>query len=137
MYNLERFINAQKSVHSSVVRELKNGQKESHWMWYIFPQYVGLGHSPTSYEYAIKSRDEAVAYLENDYLRENLYELCGILLTLDKSAYDIFGDPDCYKLKSSMTLFDLVKPNDIFAEVLEKFYGGQGCQRTLKLMNSK
>lgn len=137
MYNHERFIDKQKATHSIVVKELSNGYKQSHWMWYTFPQLVGLGHSPMSYEYSIKSLDEVKAYLEDDYLRDNLYELCNILLTLEKSAYDIFGSPDHLKLKSCMTLFDIVCPNDIFEKVLDKFFFGNRCRKTIRLLNEK
>jgi hypothetical protein len=86
-----------------------------------------------SYEYSIKSLEEAEAYLENDYLRDNLYELCNILLTLEKDdAYEIFGSPDHMKLKSSMTLFDFVMPSDIFERVLEKFFHGERCLGNLQ-----
>ncbi len=135
MYNLERFVEQQELSHKIVVEELRNGYKQSHWMWYTFPQLVGLGHSPMSYEYSIKSLEEAEAYLENDYLQDNLYELCNILLTLDKDAYDIFGSPDYMKLKSSMTLFDFVLPSDIFERVLEKFFHGERCRKTIRLLN--
>lgn len=135
MYNLERFVEQQELSHKIVVEELRNGYKQSHWMWYTFPQIVGLGHSPMSYEYSIKSLEEAEAYLENDYLHDNLYELCNILLTLDKDAYDIFGSPDYMKLKSSMTLFDFVLPSDIFERVLEKFFHGERCKKTIRLLN--
>lgn len=120
-----------------MVEELSNGFKQSHWMWYTFPQFVGLGHSPMSYEYSIKSLDEAMAYLENSYLHDNLHELCNILLSLEKSAYDIFGSPDHMKLKSCMTLFDIVCPNDIFEKVLEKFFFGKRCEKTIRLVNEK
>lgn len=138
MYNLERFVEKQEISHKTVVEELSNGYKQSHWMWYTFPQLVGLGHSPMSYEYSIKSLEEAEAYLENDYLRDNLYELCNILLTLEKDdAYEIFGSPDHMKLKSSMTLFDFVMPSDVFERVLEKFFRGERCRRTMKRLNTE
>lgn len=137
MYNLERFIDKQKATHSIVVKELSNGYKQSHWMWYTFPQFVGLGYSPMSYEYSIKSLEEAYAYLEDSYLRNNLHELCSILLTLEKSAYDVFGSPDHHKLKSCMTLFDIVCHNDIFEKVLDKFFFGKRCEKTIRLLNEK
>ena len=135
MYNLERFVEAQKSTHLQAVAELSAGHKHSHWMWYTFPQFVGLGKSSTSYEYAIKSLDEARAYLEVEILHNNIYELCKILLASDKKAFDIFGSPDYLKLKSCMTLFDMVCPGDIFEKVLDKFYKGGRCKKTIRLIN--
>lgn len=137
MFKLERFIVKQEESHDLVVDELSNGRKQSHWMWYTFPQYVGLGYSSIAYEYSIKSLNEAKAYLENSYLRKNIYELCTILLSLDKTAYDIFGSPDYLKLKSCMTLFDLVCQDDIFKRVLDKFYDGKYCDKTVKYVNKK
>ena len=131
MYDLDRFIIKQREMHSIVVDELSAGHKRSHWMWYTFPQYVGVGESSMSYKYAIKSLEEARAYLENEFLKSNIYELCNILLLSNKKAYDIFGSPDYKKLKSCMTLFDLVCPNDIFKAVLDKFYDGKYCSKTL------
>ena len=136
MYDLERFEREQKETHATVVAELKNGRKRSCWMWYTFPQIVGLGDSYMSRKYAIKSLEEAKAYLDNRLLRDNLYELCNVLLISDKDAYSIFGRPDCYKLKSSMTLFDMVSPDDVFERVLEKFYHGERCEET-KVIISK
>ena len=104
-------------------------------MWYTFPQLVGLGHSSMSQKYSIKSITEANYYLADSYLRNNLHELCNILLTSEKSAYVIFGNLDQYKLKSCMTLFDIVCPNDMFEKVLDKFFSGKRCGKTIRLLN--
>lgn len=128
---LDRFKIIQIISHPFVVKELSAELKTGHWMWYTFPQIVGLGHSDNAMYYGIKSFDEACQYLADDYLKENLYELCEILLNANKTACEIFGTVDALKLKSCMTLFDYVKPDDIFEKVLVKFYGGDRCQLTL------
>ena len=135
--SLERFVRAQELAYPIALQDIKKGKKRSHWMWYIFPQLRGLGMSSMAHKYGIVDLDEAKAYLEHPVLSARLYELCGELLKhKDKSAYDIFGDIDAMKLKSSMTLFALTsKEHTIFDEVLEFFFNGDRDAITLKLIN--
>ena len=135
--SLERFVKAQELAYPIALQDIKKGKKRSHWMWYIFPQLRGLGTSTMAHKYGIVDLDEAKAYLEHPVLSARLYELCGELLKhKDKSAYDIFGDIDAMKLKSSMTLFALTsKEHTIFDEVLEFFFDGERDAITLKLIN--
>jgi len=136
-YNLIRFIEAQESDYKIALSEIKNGRKQSHWMWYIFPQLKGLGQSYNSDFYGINNLSETEAYLANPILGERLIEISGALLDLESNnALDIMGTPDHYKLKSSMTLFSSVpNSNAIFTKVLEKFFQGRMSRRTLKLLN--
>lgn len=135
-FDLNRFITAQDRLGSydKALEEVRKGRKTSHWIWYIFPQIAGLGHSSTSMHFGIKSLSEAKAYLENDILRTRLYEITSALLELNDSAQNIFGELDAMKVRSCMTLFDLVSPNDVFAKVLVKFYNGRKCNRTLSMV---
>ena len=135
--SLERFVKAQELAYPIALQDIKKGKKRSHWMWYIFPQLRGLGMSSMAHKYGIVDLDEAKAYLAHPVLSGRLYELCGELLKhKDKSAYDIFGDIDAMKLKSSMTLFALTsKEHTIFDEVLEFFFDGERDAITLKLIN--
>ena len=131
-YDLERFLEAQKLDYMSALNEIKDGEKRSHWIWYIFPQIKGLGHSYNSEFYGISSKEEAKAYLEHPVLGARLREITQALLDCGQpSADDIFGFPDVLKVRSCMTLFDLVSPNDIFNDVLYKYYEGQRCEKTL------
>jgi len=132
-YNLERFTQAQNSVYEEVLSELKNGAKVSHWMWFIFPQIKGLGRSPTAIEFAISSREEAIAYLHHPLLGPRLKECTRLVLsTKGRSIEQIFGSPDDLKFRSSMTLFAQVSPDDdIFIQVLQKYFKGECDQFTL------
>jgi uncharacterized protein (DUF1810 family) len=134
---LERFVKAQTNTYEVAMNEIKNGKKRTHWMWYIFPQLRGLGRSSMAHIYGISGLEEAVAYLEHPWLSGRLYELCVALLHhKDKSAYDIFGDIDAMKLKSSMTLFALTSEDyTIFDEVLDAFFEGHMDETTVKLIN--
>ena len=116
--------------------EIRNGHKVSHWMWYIFPQIYGLGRSSTSQFYAIRDLEEARAYLQDKYLRNNLETICKALLELKTNdALTIFGKPDNMKLKSSMTLFAYISDEtSIFHKVLEKYFDGNMDQRTIKIL---
>ena len=135
--SLDRFLEAQDRMYLVALRELKNGKKRSHWMWYMFPQLRGLGTSFMANMYGISGLAEAKAYLAHPVLSERLYELCGELLKhKDKTALEIFGDIDEMKLKSSMTLFALTSEDyTIFDEVLENFFGGEMDEVTVKLIN--
>jgi uncharacterized protein (DUF1810 family) len=122
--DLERFVTAQEPVYDGVVAELRRGRKSSHWMWFIFPQLAGLGRSEMSRLYAIRSLDEARAYLAHPVLGARLRECCDLVLAEDAgSAEAIFGPVDATKLRSSMTLFHRAAPADpIFRDVLERYF---------------
>ena len=118
--------------YNTALEEIKTGLKTSHWMWYIFPQLKGLGKSPTSQFYGISNLEEAKAYLDDEILGPRLKEITSALLNHSNKAIEsILGNIDSMKLKSSMTLFDLVSPNDVYQEVLETFFDGRRCKRTL------
>ena len=134
-FGLQRFVDAQAPVYVEVQGELRRGKKQSHWMWYVFPQLAGLGTSPTSQYYAIKSLDEAKAYLAHPELGPRLDECTRLVLAVkDKTAHEIFGSPDDLKFQSCMTLFDAVAPSGPFIQALEQFYNSDLDQRTLKLI---
>lgn len=123
--DLQRFVDAQARVIDRVRAELKAGTKQSHWMWFVFPQIKGLGHSETARRYAIGSLEEAKAYLAHPVLGPRLRELTRLVIaTKGKSLADIFGTPDDLKFRSSMTLFAHATSEPIFREALEKFCGG-------------
>ncbi len=135
-YDLNRFISAQEGVYGRALAELCEGLKRSHWMWYIFPQIEGLGHSPTTRHYSIKSLEEARQYLAHPVLGARLKECAEAVVAVSgRSASDIFGHPDDWKLQSSMTLFELVSgPSSVFARVLDKYYQGKRDARTLQIV---
>jgi uncharacterized protein (DUF1810 family) len=137
-YNLNRFISAQEGVFENVINELSNGRKQTHWMWFIFPQIDGLGFSSTTKYYAIKSGEETRHYLNHPVLGARLQQCAGLVLAVEgKSAHEIFGSPDDMKLKSSMTLFAWAGgPGSVFARVLEKYFHGQQDERTIALLAS-
>ena len=134
-YDLSRFHKAQARDYAQALAEIRAGRKRSHWIWYIFPQILGLGFSTTSEFYAIRDLGEAKAYLADPVLRARLLEISGALLELDSSDPSaVMGYPDDLKLKSSMTLFELAEPDcPVFPAVLEKFYGGERDRRTIRL----
>ncbi len=140
MDNLDRFIKAQDSVFCGYVQaleEMKGGGKRSHWIWYIFPQIAGLGRSSTAQYYAIADAEEAKEYLAHPVLGARLREITDIVLSYpDDKAPSAFmmSDIDALKFKSCMTLFNAVSPNDIFGQVLNKFFGGNADRRTLDLI---
>lgn len=137
-FRLQRFVEAQAGVHEIALGELRGGRKRSHWMWFVFPQVAGLGQSPTAREYAIGSLREARAYLEHPVLGARLRECAQVLLDVDDAAGDaesIFGGLDAMKLRSSMTLFDRAAPGEVFAAVLERYFGGRRDERTLELLS--
>lgn len=132
---LERFVEAQKRDYNTALEEVKSGKKETHWIWYVFPQMCGLGHSCYANLYGIKSKEEAEEYLKHKVLGKRLREVTNALLEHEgKPADDIFGYPDTMKVKSSMTLFDSICPDDIFAQVLDKFYEGKRCKITIEML---
>lgn len=127
---------SQERDYRSALAEITAGQKRSHWIWYIFPQYDGLGFSATSRHYAIKSPAEAAAYLDHSILGPRLSECVDILLSVNgRTAHEIFGSPDDLKLKSSMTLFAHVSPEgSAFEQVLDKYFNGRRDGKTLELV---
>jgi len=136
MQDLNRFIDAQKDDFERALSEIRAGRKQSHWMWYIFPQIAGLGFSSTSKFYAIRNKTEAESYLAHPTLGRRLVEISNALLEIDgKTAHQIFGNPDDLKLKSSMTLFGALENTDpVFQKVLDKYFDGAADQRTLDLL---
>src|SRR5215472_14841758 len=138
-HNLQRFLTAQAEAYDSALQELKRGQKESHWIWYVFPQVAGLGHSSMAQQYAIRSRGEAVAYLGHPILAARLRECCGALLKHQgKNVQDIMGYPDDLKLRSSMTLFAMISSQcSVFHKVLNAFFAGQMDERTIAFLDSR
>ena len=133
-YDLQRFVDAQAPVIDRVRAELAGGRKQSHWMWFIFPQIAGLGFSGMAQRYAIQSLDEARAYLNHPTLGSRLKDCTRLVLAIEgRSASDIFGSPDDMKFRSSMTLFAQAAPdNPIFAEALRKYFNGDPDAETLK-----
>ena len=134
-FNLQRFLDAQNIDYADALREIKQGYKQSHWIWFIFPQMRGLGRSSMAEYYGISSIEEARAYLDHPTLRARLIEISTALLQhKDRStAYEILGTIDAIKVRSSMTLFDHIMPHAIFAEVLDAFYNSQRDELTLNL----
>lgn len=137
--DLERYLKAQENDYEKALKEVKDGFKQSHWMWFIFPQIIGLGQSRTSILYSIRSLDEAKAYMENEVLAARMNEVCNALLELPgNNATEIFGTPDDMKLHSSMTLFSEACPdNDVFMKVIQKYFEGKKDSRTLEIIGWK
>jgi uncharacterized protein (DUF1810 family) len=133
-YQLERFVAAQTNAYDQAVAELRRGRKTGHWIWYVFPQIAGLGMSPTSQRFAIRSLDEARAYLEHPVLGPRLIEAASVLLdNTDSTAEQIFGELDAMKLRSSMTLFQRAEPDEpVFGRVLDRFFEGIPDAETLR-----
>jgi uncharacterized protein (DUF1810 family) len=130
-------VRAQEPDYDDALAEIRRGRKRTHWMWYIFPQVAGLGHSPMSRRYSIQGIEEARAYLRHPVLGRRLVECCEVLLAVPNlSAYDIMGSPDDLKLRSCATLFDVVSPGDVFAKLLEKFFDGVPDEATLRLLRA-
>ena len=137
-YDLQRFVTAQNPVYEQVCAELRNGRKESHWIWFIFPQLRGLGHSPVAKTFGIASREEAEAYLQHPVLGPRLRECTRFVNAVKRrSVNQIFGYPDDLKFRSSMTLFGNVTPdNQIFKDALEKYFGGEPDRLTLERLTN-
>jgi len=134
--SLQRFLDAQETAFPVALAELQQGQKHSHWMWYMFPQLQGLGHSATAHYYGLRDGAEARAYAQHPQLGSRLVLLCATLLALPSTdATRVFGSPDDKKLRSCMTLFDSVCPDQpLFQEVLDKFFQGQPDAQTVRLL---
>jgi uncharacterized protein (DUF1810 family) len=137
-FDLQRFVEAQEPVFDVVLRELRNGAKRSHWIWFVFPQLRGLGHSPTAERYGISSLEEARAYLAHPVLGPRLRECARLVARIDgRSADDIFGWPDNLKVRSSMTLFARATDESAeFRAVLDKFYNGEDDPATIELLSA-
>jgi uncharacterized protein (DUF1810 family) len=136
-FNLQRFVDAQGSVYQEVRRELRAGRKESHWMWFVFPQIVGLGQSPTSIRFAIASLEEARAYLVHPVLGPRLRECTKLALDVEeRTARQIFGPIDEMKLRSAMTLFMTAAPDELlFFQCLERYFNGRPDPITLEKLS--
>lgn len=134
-YDLQRFVDAQASVYRSIVAELSQGRKRSHWMWFIFPQVAGLGFSAMAQRFAISSREEAIAYLAHSTLGPRLLECTRLVLAVkDRTVHDILGSPDDAKFRSSMTLFSAVSDDPIFEHAIAKYYHEGKDQATLDFL---
>lgn len=134
-FDLDRFVDAQERVYPHVLREIKGGRKYTRWMWFIFPQIAGLGSSSMARLYAIASLDEAAAYMSHPLLSERLIECCEAVRDVkERTAEQIFGWPDVLKLCSCLTLFDCVRPQSIFSQLLDQYYGGKRDEKTLELL---
>jgi uncharacterized protein (DUF1810 family) len=138
-YDLQRFVDAQAAVFEDALAQLRSGRKTTHWMWFIFPQLSGLGHSDMARRYAISGPEEALAYLQHPHLGPRLENCIEALLKWQgRRATDIMGSPDDLKLRSSMTLFASIAPNNTqFCDVLEAFFDGQPDPRTLSGLGLK
>jgi uncharacterized protein (DUF1810 family) len=135
-YDLARFVRAQEADYDQAMSEIRGGRKRSHWMWYIFPQFDGLGVSSTSRQYAIKSVAEAEAYLRHPILGPRLLESVQAMLSVEgRSALEVFGSPDNMKLRSCATLFACVAPaGSVFEQLLDRYFGGERDDKTLRLI---
>jgi uncharacterized protein (DUF1810 family) len=137
-FELQRFVDAQAPVYAEVMSELRSGRKRSHWMWFVFPQIAGLGHSTMARRYAIASRDEAVAYLKHPILGPRLRECTQILYGIEhRMLGEILGSPDDVKFRSSMTLFDAVSGEPVFRSALDKFCAGASDPATMTLLQKQ
>ena len=133
--DVSRFIRAQENMYETALTEIRNSRKESHWMWFILPQLRGLGHRYNSSYYGLNGFEEAKLYLNNPILNSRLREIVNVLLSLPTDDPEsIFGELDALKLKSSMTLFDAIQPNDIFSQVLDKYFNGKRDSKSIKLL---
>jgi uncharacterized protein (DUF1810 family) len=132
---MKKFLDAQEDDYLVALNEIKNGHKRSHWIWYIFPQIDGLGHSSIAKYYSIKDLEEAKEYLNNEILRSRLIEISNELLKLNDSIDNIMGYPDNLKLCSCMTLFYEADPSiDVFKKVIDKFYNGKFDENTIRIL---
>ena len=135
MIDLQIFVQAQEDIYEQALAELKNGSKESHWMWFVFPQIAGLGNSEMARKYAIPNLADAKAYLSHDLLGSRLRECTEAVLAVEgRTAHEILGSPDDVKLKSCMTLFEVADgPDSVFSSILEKYFKGQHDERSLTI----
>lgn len=138
-FDLDRFVRAQDGIYQQALAEIHAGRKQSHWMWFVFPQLDGLGSSAMARRYAIASEEEARAYLDHPVLGPRLIDAARAALAVDgRSARDIFGTPDDLKLRSSATLFARVSPPaSVFEELLAKYFGGRPDDETIRLLGAQ
>ena len=137
-FDLQRFVDAQAPVYPRVLAELRQGRKQTHWMWFIFPQIAGLGHSPMAQRFAIDSRAEALAYLGHGVLGSRLRECTALVNAVEgRTINEILGSPDDLKFRSSMTLFGAVSSEALFAYAIAKFHGGVVDQQTMDLLERR
>ena len=136
MYNIDRFVVAQKMSYKTALDEIKGGFKQTHWIWYIFPQLKGLGKSQMSEYYGIENADEAMEYWHNEYLKNNLIEISEELLKFNTSQLSfVIGDADAVKVRSCMTLFHFVAPGcETFNRVIKKFFNGEWDHKTFEML---
>lgn len=135
-YNLQRFVKVQDTDYEVALSEVKKGRKRSHWIWYIFPQFKVFAHSRIAEYYGIEDKDEAEAFLQHPVLGQCIREISMALLQhKGKDINEIFGELDAGKVRSCMTMFDYLSPNDVFAQVLDTFYDGKRGGRTLKVLS--
>lgn len=135
-YNLQRFLDAQQGDYERALTEVRNGRKYSHWIWYIFPQLKGLGMSYNSQYYGISGKEEAEAYLAHPILGKRLREITSAFLQLKgKTAQDVFGALDAMKVLSCMTLFNEVAPDDLFQQVIDRYYQGKTDEMTKRMLD--
>lgn len=131
---LERFRQAQAESYETALAEIRSGKKRSHWIWYIFPQIQGLGHSTVARYYAIQNEAEAIAYWEDPVLSTHLLEISSALLEQEGTIEAIMGFPDNLKLRSCMTLFSFISGEPVFRQVLDKFFGGTMDGETIRIL---
>lgn len=135
MYNIERFYEVHKAYFDIALKEVQSGRKQSHWMWFIFPQLKSLGRSQNAVCFGIENAEEAKLFYEDEYLGENLRKICKALLECESdNALEVMGYPDNLKLCSSMTLFYFVTGDKIFKDVIQKFYDGNQDEATIKFL---
>lgn len=135
-YGIDRFYSVHKLWFEIALKEIKSGRKQSHWMWYIFPQLKTLGRSYNAVYYGLENTEEALQFYNDSYLGANLREICRALLDCESSnALEVMGSPDNLKLRSSMTLFYIATKDELFSEVLEKFYNGKQDELTKTYLN--
>lgn len=135
--SIDRFITAQKRDYNKAFNEIRQGKKESHWMWYIFPQILGLGYSDTSNYYAIRDISEAKEYMNNDYLKGNLIRICQEVLKHNCNTRKIFGEVDAIKLHACATLFWEASHEEVFIKIINKFYGAKENKKTLDILKAQ
>ncbi len=134
-HHLQRFVDAQERLYDGIVSELSRGRKQSHWMWFIFPQIQGLGFSEMAQYYAISSSEEAIAYLAHGILGPRLIECTRLVLAVEnRTIHEIFGSPDDLKFRSSMTLFGAVSDDPLFARAITKYFPEGADQATLRIL---
>lgn len=136
-YNLNRFLEAQETTYHNAVAEIKKGKKQSHWMWFVFPQIAGLGFTDYTVFYAIQNKEEAMQYIKHPILGKRLIEITNALLNITgKTALEIMGKQDERKLKSCMTLFAVLdEANPVFQKVLDHYFQGDKDDKTLKILD--